>query len=145
MRSDHKIRASDRDRDVVVETLREAYVVGRLTLEEFNERAAATYASRTWGELRELTADLPVPPVLGADLPGRQPPEVPALPPAPPLPTPPRHLPPRQAPRRRPSALVPFVMIWFLIVLVTRSPVVVATPVVILALVIMATALFRRR
>jgi hypothetical protein len=68
MPKDH-IRASDRDRDAVVATLRDAYTDGRLTLEEFQERTAATYDGRTWGDLRELTTDLPVQPVLGSDLP----------------------------------------------------------------------------
>jgi len=68
MASDH-IRASDRDRDAVVGTLRDAFSEGRLTLEEFHERTAAAYAGRTWGDLRELTTDLPVQPALGADLP----------------------------------------------------------------------------
>lgn len=68
MPSDH-IRASDHDRDAVVATLRDAYAQGRLTLEEFQERTAAAYDGRTWGDLRELTTDLPVQPVLGSDLP----------------------------------------------------------------------------
>jgi hypothetical protein len=53
----------------VVATLRDAYADGRLTLEEFQERTAAAYGGRTWGDLRGLTTDLPVQPVLGADLP----------------------------------------------------------------------------
>jgi hypothetical protein len=69
MASDHVIRASDRDRDAVVATLREAYAAGRLTLEEFQERSAVAYIAKTWGDLRELTADLPEQPALGADLP----------------------------------------------------------------------------
>jgi hypothetical protein len=68
MPSDH-IRASDHDRDAVAATLRDAYADGRLTLEEFQERTAAAYDGRTWGDLRELTTDLPVQPVLGSDLP----------------------------------------------------------------------------
>jgi hypothetical protein len=68
MPSDH-IRASDHDRDAVVTTLRDAYTEGRLTLEEFQERTATAYDGRTWGDLRELTTDLPVQPVLGSDLP----------------------------------------------------------------------------
>src|SRR6516162_8498292 len=71
--TDRPIRASDRERDNVVDVLRDAYTEGRLTLEEFDERTSAAYASKTWGDLRELTADLPVQPVLGADLPQRQP------------------------------------------------------------------------
>lgn len=68
MASDH-IRASDRDRDAVVATLRDAFAEGRLTLDEFHERTTAAYTGRTWGDLRELTTDLPVQPLLGADLP----------------------------------------------------------------------------
>lgn len=68
MPSDH-IRASDHDRDAVVAMLRDAYTEGRLTLDEFQERTAAAYDGRTWGDLRELTTDLPVQPVLGSDLP----------------------------------------------------------------------------
>ena len=72
MASDHTIRASDVDREVVVATLRDAYTAGRLTLEEFDERTSAAYASKTWGELRKLTEDLPSQPVLGSDVPGRR-------------------------------------------------------------------------
>src|SRR5580700_10843093 len=72
MASDHTIRASDVDRDVVVATLRDAYTAGRLTLEEFDERTSDAYASKTWGELRKLTEDLPSQPVLGSDVPGRR-------------------------------------------------------------------------
>lgn len=70
MAADDLIRASDNDRDVVVAVLREAYTAGRLTLDEFDERMTAAYASRTWGDLRMLTADLPSQPVLGGDVPG---------------------------------------------------------------------------
>jgi hypothetical protein len=68
MASDN-IRASDHDRDAVVGALRDAYTEGRLSLEEFQERTTAAYAGRTWGDLRELTTDLPVQPALGTDLP----------------------------------------------------------------------------
>ena len=69
--TDRPIRASDKERESVVDVLRDAYTDGRLTLEEFDERTSAAYASKTWADLRELTADLPVEPVLGADLPQR--------------------------------------------------------------------------
>jgi len=71
MATDDLIRASDADREVVVDTLREAYMAGRLTLDEFDERMSAAYASRTWGDLRPLTTDLPWQPLLGADVPVR--------------------------------------------------------------------------
>jgi hypothetical protein len=72
MATDDLIRASDADREAVVATLREAYMAGRLTMDEFDERMSAAYNGRTWGDLRELSTDLPVQPVLGADLPGGQ-------------------------------------------------------------------------
>lgn len=59
MTSDGGIRASDSDRENVVEILRDAYSTGRLTMAEFDERTTAAFAARTWGELRKLTADLP--------------------------------------------------------------------------------------
>jgi hypothetical protein len=58
--SDGAIRASDSDRERVVDLLRGGYTEGRLTLEEFDERTTAAYAARTWSQLRELTSDLPV-------------------------------------------------------------------------------------
>ncbi len=61
------LRASDRDRDVVTGVLTEAYADGRLTREEFDERAGATAAARTLGELPELIGDLvPQTPVVPA-------------------------------------------------------------------------------
>lgn len=60
-----EMRASDADRDRVMDVLREAVGDGRLTAEEFEERLEAAMSSRTFGELAELTADLvagPVPP-----------------------------------------------------------------------------------
>ena len=68
MTSDGGIRASDHDRESTVEVLRDAYTAGRLDLDEFDERTTAAYASKTWGDLRELTGDLPTTPRLGADL-----------------------------------------------------------------------------
>ena len=66
--TDRLIRASDQERESVVDVLRDAYADGRLTLDEFDERTSAAYAARTWADLRELTADLPAEPLLGADL-----------------------------------------------------------------------------
>jgi hypothetical protein len=66
--TDRPIRASDQERDSVVDVLRDAYTDGRLTLDEFEERMSAAYAAKTWTDLRQLTGDLPVEPLLGADL-----------------------------------------------------------------------------
>lgn len=62
MSIDRSMRASDRERDKAAEILRNAYAEGRLNTEEFGERSLTAYAARTWGELDDLTADLPVPP-----------------------------------------------------------------------------------
>jgi Domain of unknown function (DUF1707) len=59
MSPDDAIRASDADREHAAGLLRDGYVSGRLTLPEFDERLAAAFTSRTWGELRGLTRDLP--------------------------------------------------------------------------------------
>jgi hypothetical protein len=72
MASDDPIRASDADREVVVASLQDAYTAGRLDLDEFDERTSAAYESKTWGDLRLLTIDLPAQPILGGDVPGRQ-------------------------------------------------------------------------
>lgn len=54
-------RASDADRDVVAEDLREAFGEGRLDQDEYQRRLDAVWQSRTYGELDRLTADLPQP------------------------------------------------------------------------------------
>jgi hypothetical protein len=55
------LRASDADRAVVAEVLGTHMSAGRLTVAEYDERLARTYAARTYGELAELTTDLPAP------------------------------------------------------------------------------------
>ena len=52
------MRASDADRDRVVDVLCAAAGDGRLTADEFNERLEAALSSRTLDELAVLTADL---------------------------------------------------------------------------------------
>jgi hypothetical protein len=53
------MRASDRERDRIVEILKEQTVQGRLSLEEFEQRTGAAYAARTRLQLQQLTEDLP--------------------------------------------------------------------------------------
>ena len=55
-----EVRASDAEREAVVERLRVATVEGRLTLSELTERTGAAYTATTRGELASITADLPV-------------------------------------------------------------------------------------
>ncbi|MBT2418345.1 DUF1707 domain-containing protein [Streptomyces sp. ISL-22] len=56
------LRASDVDRDRVVDVLNAAAGDGRLTIEELDERVTVALSARTLGELAELTADLPAVP-----------------------------------------------------------------------------------
>jgi ferric-dicitrate binding protein FerR (iron transport regulator) len=53
------MKASDSDRDAVVSDLSEHFQAGRLSAGEFDERTGQALAARTWGELRDLLADLP--------------------------------------------------------------------------------------
>ena len=53
--------ASDADRDTAAGLLNAALAEGRLTADEHDQRLSATYAARTWPQLRQLTADLPAP------------------------------------------------------------------------------------
>ena len=50
--------ASDADRDRVVQALKEAYVEGRLTHDELDQRLAAAIRARTLDETLPLLADL---------------------------------------------------------------------------------------
>jgi len=73
------LRASHADRDQVVDTLKDAFVQGRLAKDEFDSRVSHALAARTHADLAALTADLPATP------PAVRPPHrpVPARPPNP--------------------------------------------------------------
>jgi hypothetical protein len=106
--TDRPIRASDQERESVVDVLRDAYADGRLTLDEFEERTSAAYAAKMRADLKELTADLPAEPLLGADpnQPGQAVRRQAVLP---------VHR-PRQARRDRPLGhLLPILFIWIVI------------------------------
>jgi len=53
------LRASDADRERVVDTLKVAFVRGQLAKDEFSTRAGQALASRTLGELAAITLDIP--------------------------------------------------------------------------------------
>ena len=53
------LRASHADRELVIGTLKAAFVQGRLTKDEFDERVGQTLASRTYAELAAVTYDIP--------------------------------------------------------------------------------------
>lgn len=54
-----ELRASDAEREAVVQRLVRAMEEGRITVTEFDERAQKAYAAKTRAELDELTSDLP--------------------------------------------------------------------------------------
>jgi len=59
MTTERDVRVSDADRDSVAAQLREHYALGRLTMDELNERLDRVFASRTRADLNAVTSDLP--------------------------------------------------------------------------------------
>ena len=57
-----RLRAGHADREQVIETLKDAFVQGRLTREELDARAGQALAARTCADLAALTADIPAAP-----------------------------------------------------------------------------------
>src|SRR5258708_9535976 len=80
------MRASTADRERAIDVLKAAFVEGRLTQDECEQRAGQAFSARTYAELSPLTADLPAGP-LGALLP-----QLPRY-----------HLPPPSRPMNRPA------------------------------------------
>jgi uncharacterized protein DUF1707 len=60
-----RMRASDQDRQQVVDQLRGAVADGRLRMDEFEQRMAQAYQAVTYGDLDPLCADLPAPAAAG--------------------------------------------------------------------------------
>ncbi|MFI6833160.1 DUF1707 domain-containing protein [Kribbella sp. NPDC050241] len=56
-----RLRASDTDRDQVVDVLRDALMSGRLSQDEHAERLEQTLQAKTLGELEPITSDLVIP------------------------------------------------------------------------------------
>jgi Domain of unknown function (DUF1707) len=65
------LRASRADRERVIDLLKAAFVQDRLDRDEFDTRIGQALASRTYGELAAVTADIPA--ALTAELPRRPP------------------------------------------------------------------------
>lgn len=53
------LRASDADRDQIVERLRKAAMEGRIAAEELEQRVSAALKARTYADLEATVADLP--------------------------------------------------------------------------------------
>jgi hypothetical protein len=58
-----EFRASHADREHVINTLKAAFIEGMLSKDEFDQRVAQAFGSRTYAELAPITADLHVAPV----------------------------------------------------------------------------------
>ena len=58
-----ELRASHADREQVINTLKAAFIEGMLSKDEFDQRVAQAFGSRTYAELAPITADLHVEPV----------------------------------------------------------------------------------
>jgi hypothetical protein len=54
-----RLRASDADRELVIDTLKAAFVQGRLTKDELCARVGQALTSRTYADLAVVTAGLP--------------------------------------------------------------------------------------
>jgi hypothetical protein len=63
---DGGMRVSDAERDAALEMLGEHASVGRLTLDELEDRAGRMLAAKTRAEVQELTSDLPPEPAVPA-------------------------------------------------------------------------------
>jgi hypothetical protein len=59
-----RLRAGHADREQVMQALKDAFVQGRLTRDELDERAGRALTARTQAELATLTADAPPVPAL---------------------------------------------------------------------------------
>lgn len=120
--TDSTIRASDQDRENVVEVLRDAYTAGRLTLEEFHERITAAFSGRTWGALRELTRDLPPDARLGPGLLPGQPARPRAAVSADRVPGRARPVAPPAVVKSRVPAILPIALFWLALSIAARTP-----------------------
>jgi hypothetical protein len=72
MSTDHSLRASDDDRDRLVEQLHRHAVAGRLSMDEYAERVDRVLVARTHGELAAVMHDLPAESTVDAALDHRE-------------------------------------------------------------------------
>jgi hypothetical protein len=72
MSTEHGLRASDDDRDRLVEQLQRHAAAGRLSLDEYAERVDRVLVARTHGELAAVVDDLPLDSMVDAALDHRE-------------------------------------------------------------------------
>ena len=63
-----RMRASNADREQVIDTLKAAFVRGRLAKDDFDLRVGQAFASRTYAELAAVTAGIPAEPTTAQPL-----------------------------------------------------------------------------
>ena len=68
------VRVSDAERAAAIDRLREETTIGRLTLDEFEDRIGEVYAAKTRRDLDHTLRELPVPVTPPASRPERRPP-----------------------------------------------------------------------
>jgi hypothetical protein len=107
------VRVGDSDREAAVTALADHYAAGRLTKEEFDQRADTAWAARTTTDLFGLFTDLPGPVTATAA-------------PPPVAPVRPQHRPPLRPPLRplgwRPGWLPPLLVVVAVLVVLTHVP-----------------------
>ncbi len=74
---DESLRVSDAERDATLRVLGDHAAVGRLTLDELEDRSGRALAAKTRGELATLTSDLPADPGQSSAGPGQNRPRKP--------------------------------------------------------------------
>jgi hypothetical protein len=72
MSTEQRLRASDDDRDRLVEQLQRHAVAGRLSMEEYAERVDRVLVARTHGDLAAVVDDLPAESTVEATLDHRE-------------------------------------------------------------------------
>jgi hypothetical protein len=72
MSTEQRLRASDDDRDRLVEQLQRHAVAGRLSMEEYAERVDRVLVARTHGDLAAVVDDLPAESTVDATLDHRE-------------------------------------------------------------------------
>jgi len=70
-RYNYDLRIGDAERDAAMAELRDHFVAGRLTFDELTERLDQALAAKTQRHIEYLMADLPRPPKVARDEPGR--------------------------------------------------------------------------
>jgi hypothetical protein len=72
MPTEHRLRASDADRNRLIAMLEAHTAAGRLSLDEYTDRVDRAFRARTHGELAALVQDLPAESTVDRIASGRQ-------------------------------------------------------------------------